>query len=266
MSQERSAPDSLGEDVPPAIQPTSGEPRNRHLPSLYHQDEGRGESPLCGSPFIQEIQDTPIPQHFRLPTLEAYDGGSDPMEHVVAFWAQMAFYGMSDAIMCPAFLTTLREIARGWYDRLPLASIHSLDQLAREFEANFYASAQPKPTVASLRMRQKEDEHLDLYHAHFIMEIKAFPTRIQSREPSLHPKGPAERQIDVIVGGPAVGGDSSSTGKAYARAEVQKRPRARCDPKITFKSESEYPNHDDALVITARIANARIKCIMIDIP
>ncbi|RWV83160.1 hypothetical protein GW17_00055271 [Ensete ventricosum] len=87
----------------------------------------------------------------------------------------MAFYGMSDAIMCSAFLTTLRRIARGWYDRLPLASIHSFDQLAREFEANFYASAQLKPTVASLRMRQKEDEHLGLYHAHFIMEIKAIP-------------------------------------------------------------------------------------------
>ncbi|RZS02596.1 hypothetical protein BHM03_00032658 [Ensete ventricosum] len=238
--------------------------------------------------------------------------------------------------MCSAFLTTLRRIARGWYDRLSLASIHSFDQLAREFEANFYASAQLKPTVASLRMRQKEDEHLGLYHAHFIMEIKAIPdahpslvihafmigirpsrlfwslverprrlcrkcykgpTNIspprlwwrrstktrsdrgsnplgahrpgsqargqrelnRSCEPSLRPKGPTERQIDVIVGGPVAGGDSSSARKAYARAEVQKRPRARCDPKITFKSESEYPNHNDALVITARIANARVK-------
>ncbi|RRT57305.1 hypothetical protein B296_00041681 [Ensete ventricosum] len=47
----------------------------------------RGESPLCGSPFIQEIQDTPIPQHVRLSMLEAYDGGSDPMEHIATFQA-----------------------------------------------------------------------------------------------------------------------------------------------------------------------------------
>ncbi|RZR99252.1 hypothetical protein BHM03_00028766 [Ensete ventricosum] len=78
-------------------------------------------------------------------------------------------------------------------------------------------------------------------------------------------KGPVERQIDVIVGGSIVGGDSSSTRKAYARAEVQKRPQARCDPEITFESEGEYPNHDDALVITTRITNARVKRIMIDI-
>ncbi|RZR94521.1 hypothetical protein BHM03_00023214 [Ensete ventricosum] len=36
------------------------------------------------------------------------------------------------------------------------------------------------------------------------------------------------------------------------------------DPKITFESESEYPNHDDSLVIIACIANAYVKRIMID--
>ncbi|RWW53010.1 hypothetical protein BHE74_00040535 [Ensete ventricosum] len=42
-----------------------------------------------------------------------------------------------------------------------------------------------------------------------------------------------------------------------------KRPRARSDPGIIFESESEYPDHDDALVVTAHIANARIRRIMI---
>ncbi|RRT70170.1 hypothetical protein B296_00031976 [Ensete ventricosum] len=85
------------------------------------------------------------------------------------------------------------------------------------------------------------------------------------REPSLSPKGPVKRQVDIIVGGLATGGVSSSTRKAYARAEVQKRPRAYGDPGITFKSESEYPDHDNALVIMTRIVNARVRHIMIDI-
>ncbi|RWW66298.1 hypothetical protein BHE74_00026350 [Ensete ventricosum] len=293
--------------------------------------------------------------------LEAYDGSSDPTEHVATFHMQMTFYGTSNAIMCRAFPTTLRGITRGWYSRLPPSSIHSFDQLAREFDGYFLSSARPKPTAASLLgMRQKEEEHLGQYLACFIDEVRVIPdvhpslviqafmigikpfrlfwslverppttvpemlqranqyvtvetlvaekhedhkrprlnplevhplgsqgggwreirekgllktpnplrSRAKDRdrrrycrfhydyghdtkecydlknqikdlihcdhldryimkscEPSLHSKGPVERQIDVIVGGSTVGGISSSARKAYARLEVQKRPR-----------------------------------------
>ncbi|RWV96393.1 hypothetical protein GW17_00040900 [Ensete ventricosum] len=71
--------------------------------------------------------------------------------------------------------------------------------------------------------------------------------------------------IDVIVDGPAAGGDSTSARKAYARAAVEKRPRRRPDLEISFQPEGEeYPDHDDALVVTVRIANARVKQITID--
>ncbi|RWW58287.1 hypothetical protein BHE74_00034873 [Ensete ventricosum] len=62
----------------------------------------------------------------------------------------MALYGTSDAIMCQAFPTTLCGINRGWYNQLALAFVHSFDQLAREFEANFLASTHLKPTATSL--------------------------------------------------------------------------------------------------------------------
>ncbi|RWW90553.1 hypothetical protein BHE74_00000364 [Ensete ventricosum] len=87
---------------------------------------------------------------------------------------------------------------------------------------------------------------------------------MKPRKPSLRLKGPVERQVDIIVGCPTAGGVSSSIRKAYARAEVQKRPRAQGDPGITFESESEYPDQDDAQVITARIANAHVRRIMIN--
>ncbi|RRT35647.1 hypothetical protein B296_00040626 [Ensete ventricosum] len=215
------------------------------------------------------------------------------------------------------------------------ASIHSFDQLMREFEANILASTRPKPAATSqLGMRQKEGKPLGLYLARFMREIGAIPddratthvleekngesqachppalqrpaqfylkngdsqagfqrdyghdteecydlkNQIEDlirwghldrfvrrlRESSLRLKGPVEKQICVIVGGPTASDDSSSTRKVYARAEVHKRPYARGDPGITFESEGEYPNHNDALVITPCVANTRVKCIMID--
>ncbi|RRT40973.1 hypothetical protein B296_00052538 [Ensete ventricosum] len=58
-----------------------------------------GESSKGGSPFTPEIQAKPLSATFRLPALEPYDGSGDPMEHIVAFRAQMALYDTSDALM-----------------------------------------------------------------------------------------------------------------------------------------------------------------------
>ncbi|RWW83970.1 hypothetical protein BHE74_00007475 [Ensete ventricosum] len=85
------------------------------------------------------------------------------------------------------------------------------------------------------------------------------------RDSSPRPKGPVEKQIDVIFGGPASGGNSSSARKAYALSEDGKRPLHDEDLNVTFKSGGEeYPCHDDALVISVRMANAYVKRVMVD--
>ncbi|RWW42505.1 hypothetical protein BHE74_00051941 [Ensete ventricosum] len=108
-----------------------------------------GESSKGGSPFTPEIQAKPLPATFRLPTLEPYDGSGNPTEHITAFHAQMALYDTSDALMCRAFLTTLRALARIWYSRLKPASISSFDLLAKEVELNFLARNSRPPSVPS---------------------------------------------------------------------------------------------------------------------
>ncbi|RWW76051.1 hypothetical protein BHE74_00015887 [Ensete ventricosum] len=46
---------------------------------------------------------------------------------------------------------------------------------------------------------------------------------------------------------------------------MEKRPKRKRDLEITFKSGGEeYTDHDNAMVILARIANARVKSIMVD--
>ncbi|RWW41734.1 hypothetical protein BHE74_00052765 [Ensete ventricosum] len=87
----------------------------------------------------------------------------------------------------------------------------------------------------------------------------------RDRNPSPRSDRPIEKQIDVIIGGLASGGDSFSARKAYVRSAVEKRPRRSQDPEITFGDEDDaYPDHDVALVTSSQIANARVKRVMVD--
>ncbi|RZR91169.1 hypothetical protein BHM03_00019233 [Ensete ventricosum] len=56
-----------------------------------------------------------------------------------------------------------------------------------------------------------------------------------SNDPSPQPKGPIEKQIDIIGGRLTSGGDSSSAQKVYAQAMAEKRLRHQPNPKIIFK-------------------------------
>ncbi|RWW08624.1 hypothetical protein GW17_00027927 [Ensete ventricosum] len=135
-----------------------------------------GETTKGGSPFAPEILDKPIPSSFRLPTLEPYDGSTNPTEHVVAFRAQMALYDTSNALMCRTFPTTLRGSARMWYSRIKPSSISSFDQFAKEFELNFIASSYLRPTAASLLdLTQGNDKSLAQFVSKFSIEIRRMP-------------------------------------------------------------------------------------------
>ncbi|RZR79439.1 hypothetical protein BHM03_00005150, partial [Ensete ventricosum] len=100
----------------------------------------------------------------------------------------------------------------------------------------------------------------------YVRDQSSFLDGRSPRDQSPRPKGPVEKQIDIIIGGPTLGGDSSSARKAYARTEVGKRLAHEGDLDITFGSgNEEYLNHDDTLVISIQMANARVKRVMIDV-
>ena len=64
------------------------------------------------SPFTIPVNSYPLPQKFRMPQIESYDGVKDPLDHLETFKTLMHLQREPDEIMCRAFPTTLRGAAR----------------------------------------------------------------------------------------------------------------------------------------------------------
>ena len=64
------------------------------------------------SPFTIPVNSCPLPQKFRMPQIKSYDGVKDPLGHLETFKTLMHLQGVPDEIMCRAFPTTLKGVAR----------------------------------------------------------------------------------------------------------------------------------------------------------
>ena len=85
------------------------------------------------SPFTIPVNSYPLPQKFRMPQIESYDGVKDPLDHLETFKTLMHLQGVPDEIMYRAFPTTLRGAARIWFSRLTPNSINTFKELNAQF-------------------------------------------------------------------------------------------------------------------------------------
>ena len=81
------------------------------------------------SPFTMFVNSFPPPK-FRMPQIESYDGAKDPLNHLESFKTLMHLQGVADEIMCRAFSTTLKGLARIWFSRLTPNSISTFKELS----------------------------------------------------------------------------------------------------------------------------------------
>ena len=77
------------------------------------------------SPFTMSITSHPLLSKFKMPTLDSYDGMRDPCDHIATFKMTMHLQGLLDEIMCRAFPTTLKGLAKVWFGKLPPNTITS---------------------------------------------------------------------------------------------------------------------------------------------
>ncbi|CAJ2677241.1 unnamed protein product [Trifolium pratense] len=141
----------------PTPMPGDYSPRSSEDHSPNGSDEG---DPRC--PLSADILRKRVPKGFeRPPTLPAYDGLTDPDDHIANVNANLDFRNISGAIRCRLFPTTLRKGAMAWYQSLPPQSIHSWRDLTEQFSRHFTASRKHPKTVHALEaIYQAEDETL----------------------------------------------------------------------------------------------------------
>ena len=84
-----------------------------------------------GSPFTSNIMNARTPRHFRMPTMDPYDGTIDPKVHLAKYTQHMGVAQASEEIMCWCFPIFLIGLATMWFCRLDRGSINSWAELVR---------------------------------------------------------------------------------------------------------------------------------------
>ena len=120
------------------------------------------------SPFTAEVLHFPLPEKFRMPQIEAFDGAKDPIDHLNTYKNQMEVHGYQDPVQCRAFAITLKGPALAWFNRLPPSSVSSFRELSIAFVSYFIgARTYRKPSYHLLTIKQSPQEILRSYVQRF---------------------------------------------------------------------------------------------------
>jgi hypothetical protein len=117
-------------------------------------------------PFTNRVLKFPLPDKFKDPRVDKYDGSGDPSDHVEGFRAHLALHGTLDEIACRAFPLTLKGVAKDWFSNLKPQSINNFDTLGRQFMNQFLAVHRRKKNPAYLLslVQGKEESLKDYLH------------------------------------------------------------------------------------------------------
>nr|XP_017245120.1 PREDICTED: uncharacterized protein LOC108216789 [Daucus carota subsp. sativus] len=127
------------------------------------------------SPFCDSIAMVETPKRFAVPAMKAYDGTTDPQEHVAQYKQRMFTVPITkelrEACMCKGFGSTLTGPALQWYVSLPNGSIGTFADLVDAFNLQFASSRVFEKTTSDLyKITQRYREPLREYLTRFNRE------------------------------------------------------------------------------------------------
>ena len=102
------------------------------------------------SPFTAPVTLFPLLAKFCMPQIEAYDESKDPLNHLESFKTLIHLQGVTDEIMCRAFLTMLKGPAKMQLSRLMPNSIGTFKELSAQFASHFIVRHKYKKSITCL--------------------------------------------------------------------------------------------------------------------
>ncbi|XP_059446601.1 uncharacterized protein LOC132178164 [Corylus avellana] len=91
-----------------------------------------------------------MPDKFKMPRVDKYDGSGDPSDHMESFRAHIILHDTPDEIACRAFPLTLKGVAKEWFGGLSPKSVDNFDSLGQQFLGPFLAVWKRKKNPAYL--------------------------------------------------------------------------------------------------------------------
>ncbi|XP_031120929.1 uncharacterized protein LOC116024169 [Ipomoea triloba] len=113
---------------------------------------------------VHKLMSEPYPIDLRVPGDKEYAGRSDPEQHVNLYYGNMLMMGVSEAVMCRAFYSTLTGRAAEWFRTLEPESISNFRDLAQRFVDRFAMAKTVKKHFSHLEnAKQLDGEPLSVF-------------------------------------------------------------------------------------------------------
>ena len=101
-------------------------------------------------PFTEPVRAYAMPDKFKMPRVEKYDGSGDPQSHFEAFREHIVLYGTPNAIACRAFPPDPDRGGKGLVYWTPSKLVDTFKELGRLFLVQFLATRKRKKSVTCL--------------------------------------------------------------------------------------------------------------------
>ena len=101
-------------------------------------------------PFTNRLMSFPLPNNFKVPWMNNYDGRRNPTAYIDSLQAHPFLRSIPDEIACRIFPLTLKGEACEWFNSLDSESINDFSTLERQFLSQFLAIQKRKQHPTSL--------------------------------------------------------------------------------------------------------------------